>query len=158
MQTIDLAAARASVSYDPKTGQFIWLVNKRGHRRAGDVAGSIARCGYYRVKINQRTYLAHRLAWAMYYGAEPKGEIDHIDGDPMNNRIENLREATRAQNCQNVKAKGVRYESERGAWLARICVNYRQINLGRYKTKAEAQGAYHRACKEHRGRFARAPH
>lgn len=91
----------------------------------------------------------------MYYGREPAGEIDHINGDPSDNRIVNLREATRAQNCANVKGTGVRFEEKRGKWLARICVNYRQINLGRYATREEASAAYEAAKVKHRGEFAR---
>lgn len=155
MKQIDIALIRSNIAYDSDSGSFTWRVSKRGHRRAGDAAGSMQR-GYRRIKIEQETYLAHRLAWALHYGREPVGEIDHKDGNPSNNRIDNLREATRAQNCQNVKGTGVRYEEDRGMWLARICVDYRQINLGRFKTKKEAMLAYETASKEHRGSFARA--
>jgi hypothetical protein len=91
----------------------------------------------------------------MYYGVDPSREIDHKDGNPSNNRIGNLREATRRQNCQNVRAKGVRYEPDRKRWVARICIDYRQIYIGRFKTEKEARIAYLAASKSHRGSFAR---
>lgn len=152
---MDIAALEQHLVYDPLTGVLVWRVSKRGHRRAGDVAGSLNAAGYWRVKVCQVAYLAHRVAWALFYGREPDGEIDHIDGNPLNNRIVNLRLATRAQNCANVKGSGVRYEADRGKWLARICVNRRQINLGRYDTEAEARAAYDVAKVKHRGAFAR---
>lgn len=152
---MDLANLHRHLRYDPLTGVFSWRISKRGHRRAGDVAGSLTGKGYWRVKVCQVAYLAHRLAWAMHYGVEPAGEVDHRDGNPLNNRIANLRLATRQQNCENVKGAGVRFEAERGKWLARICVKRRQINLGRYDTEAEARAAYEAAKVAHRGDFAR---
>ena len=151
---IDLTAAIENVSYDPVTGIFRWLISKRGHRRCGDIAGS-KRGNRWRVKIAQRTYEGGRLAWAIDYGRQPRGEVDHRDGDGLNNRIKNLRECTHFDNCQNRLDRGVRFEPERNKWLARICFNYQQINLGRFVTEREARAAYLAAAKKYRGEFAR---
>lgn len=156
MKPIDIAAARNALDYDPETGVFRWKISNRGHRKAGDVAGSrVGRGTYRRVKINQQEYAAHRLAWAMMYGEDPGDEIDHINGDPSDNRIANLRPATRQQNCQNIGAAGVRFEPDRQRWLARICVNGRQKNLGRYLARDDAERAYRAAASLHFGEFAR---
>ena len=152
---IDIAAARRNVRYDPETGLFVWLVSKRGPVKAGDVAGSLGAKGYWFVKIEQHKYPAARLAWAMYHGEQPPSEIDHRDGNRLNNRIGNLRPATRRQNCDNVRGEGVRFEPERKKWLARICVDRQQINLGRYETHAEAKAAYEAAKLTLRGDYAR---
>ena len=78
----------------------VWLVNK-GIAKAGQVASSVNALGYGRVKINGKSVLAHRLAWALHYGEWPDGAIDHINGIKTDNRLCNLRLATRAQNQQN---------------------------------------------------------
>lgn len=154
---IDIKSVSAQISYEPRTGIFRWKVGKRGHRQEGDVAGSLTTGGYWRVKVDQKTYAAARLAWVLHHGVDPLQEIDHKDGDPLNNRIRNLRPATRRQNCENMKGAGCRYEADRGKWLARITVNYKQINLGRYDTEAEGKKAYADACVRYRGEFARRP-
>ncbi len=151
---IDIDGAWKRLTYDPDTGEFRWRANNRGPARAGSLAGSSAPQGYWRVKLDQKAYLAHRLAWAMYYHEQPPAEIDHRNGVRTDNRISNLREATRLQNCQNVSGRGVRFEASRGKWLARICVNYKQINLGRYATEEEARAVYLEACRTHFGEFA----
>lgn len=152
---IDIPTAKNRVAYNPETGLFHWLVSNRGHRRAGDLAGSANKRGYWFVKIDQVKYPAHRLAWALFYDVEPNGEIDHIDGDPSNNRILNLREATRQQNCQNLAASGVRYEADRGKWLARASRDGKAVNLGRFDTEAEALAARKTATHLFYGEFAR---
>lgn len=152
---IDIAAAHRNVTYNPLSGEFRWIVDKRGPVKAGDIAGSVGAKGYYFVKIEQRKYPAARLAWAMHHGRQPQGEVDHRDGKRLNNRIANLREATRGQNCDNVKGEGVRYEPDRAKWLARICVDRLQINLGRFGSEAEAKAAFEAAKIMLRGDFAR---
>jgi hypothetical protein len=156
-----ISILRKEVSYDPATGIFRWLISKRGHRRAGDVAGSIHRPWtggpYWRVKINQQAYRAAILAWALHHGRWPRlgYEVDHRDGDGLNNRIRNLRETTHPQNCKNVPGIGIRWEANRRAWLARIGVDRRQINLGRYRKREDAEAAYSRARKKYFGDMAR---
>lgn len=152
---IDVDFLSTRLKYVPETGDFVWIVSNRGNRRAGDRAGSINGQGYWRIKVGQVTYMAHRLAWAMYHGRDSGLEIDHIDGDPLNNKIDNLREATRLQNCRNIKGSGVKYDESRRRWTARITVNYKSYNLGRYHTEAEAIAAVNAARILHFGEFAR---
>jgi hypothetical protein len=153
---INFEVVDAFVSYDPFTGLFRWKVTQRGHRKAGDIAGSMTGQGRWRVKINQVTYSAGRLAWVLFHRCEPKGEIDHIDGDPLNNSIKNLRDVTHLQNCQNIKARGVSFDPKRNKWLARICVDGVDRNLGRFDLEKDALTKYQEACELYRGEFARA--
>jgi len=152
---IDIPAARQALAYDPETGVFVWRVSKRGPVKAGDRAGMIGPEGYRAIKVNQRKYRASRLAWAMFYGEQPPEEIDHRNGVRDDDRIANLRPATRAQNAENVKGRGVRFEADRGKWLARVCVDYKQINLGRFSTEAEAVAAVRAAKLLLRGEYGR---
>lgn len=140
--------------YDPESGKLYWVVGRRCHVSAGDEAGSLTRDGYLKVKVEGRVYLAHRLAWFAVYGDQPH-ILDHIDGNPANNRVENLRPATQRQNGKNVAAVGASYDPKRGKWMARICVDYKHINLGRYATREDAVRVAQAARREHFGEFAR---
>jgi len=100
----------------------------------------------------------------LLYGKLPKGlDWDHIDGNELNNQRANLRIATRSQNLANGAKhadglnpfKGICFDKSRGKWISKICVNYKQINLGRFVTAEEAALAYDVAAKEHFGEFAR---
>lgn len=155
MKEIPIQTIRSHLAYCPETGNLTWLVSKRGHRKAGDLAGSWTKQGYRRVKVNQVAVPAHRAAWAIHYGEWPTDEIDHVNGDRGDNRLSNLRLATRHENCQNVPGAGVRYEADRGKWLARITYKRIEKNLGRYETEAEARAAYIAASRALRGDFHR---
>jgi hypothetical protein len=94
-----------ALRYEPETGSLIWLPRgyaKFDNRFAGTTAGTLKRNGYVQVRLNGKFYLAHRLAWRLYHGDWPEFEIDHINGDPADNRIENLRVCTTAENRRNM--------------------------------------------------------
>ena len=119
----------ALLSYDAATGMVVWLVNK-GIAKAGQVASSVNALGYGRVKINGKSVLAHRLAWALHYGEWPDGAIDHINGIKTDNRLCNLRLATRAQNQQNDIEKLDRERNEITQDQARVRENMKAIDKG----------------------------
>ena len=130
--------------YDRRTGVFTRRVAV-GRHNCHSVArkvGTKQNYGYIVVSIDSRRYVAHRLAWLYVYGVWPLGDIDHINGDKSDNRIANLRLATRAQNMQNVAkhahnksgAKGVSWSAQRNKWRAYIFVNYKQLHLGLFNT------------------------
>lgn len=113
---------------------------------AGKRAFNPDKMGYWCGTINNVYYKAHRIIWKMFHGYDPKF-IDHVNGNPSDNRIENLREVTNAQNGQNIKihsrnkygVSGVRFVQNR--WVARIRCNGVEHFLGGFDTKEEAVAA-----------------
>jgi hypothetical protein len=92
---------------------------------------------------------AHRLIWALVHGHWPPNDIDHRDGDPLNNRLTNLREATRAENSQNLPPSSTRgtvldatQRKLRRPWRAYIRVNKKQVWLGCFAAREQAHAAY----------------
>lgn len=158
---ISAATLKARYEYRPDTGEFIHLVG-HGRRRAGDVAGAPNSLGYITVGIGGRNYYAHRLAFIYMTGRCPQ-EVDHINGDPSDNRWCNLRAATHSQNLKNMKLhktntsgfKGVSWCSYGKSWRASIKVNGKNLRLGRFKTPEEAAQAYNLAADEYHGEFKR---
>lgn len=151
--------------YDPKTGVFIWKSGTtNGKRKAGDIAGSIAANGYRLIGVAGGQFAAHRLAWVYVYGADPGAlEIDHIDGNPRNNAIANLRLATSSEQKRN---KGVQSNNRSGLkgayyhachngkkWRSQIKVGNVLQFLGYFHTAQEAHEAYREASLRLEGEF-----
>jgi hypothetical protein len=138
------------LSYDPSTGIFLWRRNMARSVRVGARAGCDKGDGYRRICINRKYYREHRLAWFYVQCEWPKDEIDHIDGDRSNNRIDNLRTATHAQNHQNKGLQrdnnsgkhGVSWNKRQAKWEAYIKVNGKQIHLGTFDDLEAAGDAY----------------
>ena len=136
--------------YDQETGVFTWLVNRRNRQVAGHVAGCLSKAsGYISIGVDLKMYQAHRLAWLYVNGVWPKNEIDHIDGIKSNNKISNLRKATRSLNVQNQKkahansSSGFLGAHKYGSkWRAKIGLNGKKIFLGYFATPQEAHSAY----------------
>lgn len=93
--------ARELLDYDPATGLIHWKVG-RGNRKPGTAVSSYRR-GYPQVKIDGRKYQAHRLAWLIHHGRWPDAMLDHRNGRRNDNRLDNLREATWAENNANIR-------------------------------------------------------
>lgn len=133
------------------SGDFIRRIptGRNGCHRAGERAGTIQNHGYVVITADNQRYMAHRLAWFYVHGVWPAGDLDHINQDKSDNRISNLRVATRKQNMQNVSRhkrntsgyKGVAWHSQRNKWRAYIVDEYRQIYLGLFDTKEAAAAA-----------------
>jgi hypothetical protein len=108
--------------------------------------------------------MAHRLVWAFCRGAWPGGFIDHSDGNKANNRIENLRVATKAENGCNRGAaknnalgmKGVTFHRQSGLYMVQVTLHGKRVYAKCFKTPDEAQAAYREASKLYHGEFARA--
>jgi len=120
--------------------------------------------GYYQVKLNGKSYYLHRLlAQAFIPNPENKPQVDHIDGNPQNNCLSNLRWATHAENMRNRKKHrnntseytGVTFDKWSGKWKAQIKINGKNKSLGYFHTKEEAAAAYEAAAKEAFGEFYR---
>ena len=126
-----------TLSYDESTGVFRWLVNRK-KAKVGNIAGSKCTNGYLKFTINGKCYLAHRVAWFYVKGKWPDDEIDHINCIKTDNRICNLREASRNENSWNKKiqqnnasgVKGVYWCKEVGKWRAMCRVNGTKYSIG----------------------------
>ena len=135
-------------SYDPATGVFVRRVT-RGGAVAGSIAGTKDSYGYFQFAVDGKLYLAHRVAWLMVHGEWPECEIDHINHDRSDNRIENLRLATRRANMHNLKS--ARSDSKTGlpgiskkpqGYVARIQNAGKRVYLGCFSAIEDAQAAY----------------
>jgi hypothetical protein len=162
---ISAASVRAILDYDPATGVFKWkrrqgLSVQWNGKWAGKVAGSPSSTGHIHIKIEGRGYCAHRLAW-LYMTGDLPNEIDHINADKTDNRFNNLRIATRAQNNAN---KGVQKNSAsrvkgvykfRNKFKAQMWLDNKPVHLGVFDTLEEAKSAHEKAYKELYGEYAR---
>lgn len=134
------------LDYDPETGVFTIRLYRGGRVKAGEVAGAPMNRGYVHIKADGKKYLAHRLAWLWTHGAWPTNEIDHINGERDDNRIENLRSVTKKQNCENRKQqinnksgyRGVHWHKASGKWQAMIRHCGELIPLGLFNDVTEA--------------------
>ena len=133
---------RDILSYDPRTGIFTW-------KKSGRSAGCKNSSGYIVIRIGNRPgklLYAHRLAWLYMTGEWPTQEIDHIDRDRSNNKIDNLRQATIHQNRQNRPPRsdsssgirGVFQNKLSGSWRAKIAAGNKTKNLGSHIRFCEA--------------------
>ena len=166
--------------YEPETGKLFWRARPLHMFEDGE-QGALQNCaawngryagkeamtcvksdGYRHGSLFYRYVPAHRVIWALHNGEWPKAAIDHIDGDKLNNRIENLRVADAAQNGWNrgatiMNKSGVKGVSEyRDKWRATLTVRGRNIYLGQFKCRTAAAYAYAVASKEHHGQFGKA--
>lgn len=157
------------LAYNPDTGEFRWLDRPDDHgwsrKNAGNVAGyTDTSNGYRRIGVFGERFFAHRLAFLYMVGRWPtrREEIDHINGDQLDNRWSNLRYASHAQNGHNTGLrrnntsgiKGVSFDTKRGRWVAMITENGKQRSLGRYETMEEAVAVRRAAEEAYQGAYA----
>jgi len=147
---------RERLLYNYKTGIFIWKRRKvfRIQDKSWNTKWSGKETGCMRPS---------RLAWLYIYKTWPKNEVDHINCLPSDNRIVNLREATRSENAINRRLnsnnksgyKGIWKRSRLNRWEAEICKNGKRCKLGGFPTPEEASEAYKAAARNLHGEFAR---
>lgn len=160
---IDIAEIANLLEYAPELGGSClrWKVNRYSGKnkiqvKAGQMAGTRRIDGYWGLIVDYKHLRAHRIVWALCTGNDATHQIDHIDRDPGNNRIENLREATPGENQQNTSKKknnksgytGVSWHKEAKRWRAEITIKRVKRHLGCYDTPQEAADAYCRAKAE----------
>jgi len=144
--------------YDKHTG----LITRRSAEccnkfKKGSIVGTKKSNGYIQLKINYRSYFAHRVIWMVMHGKWPKNQIDHINGIRDDNRLSNLREATHAQNMQNAiysnktGFRGVRKSGNK--FRAQIRYKGKLLSLGTFNTAEDASKAYFNKSKEIHGDF-----
>lgn len=147
------------IFYDHETGLLFWTV-----LFPGKIAGTPIPRGV-KLAIEKLDFKAHRLCWILFYGKPPAPGmvIDHINGNPRDNRISNLRECAQVDNSRNTKKPKNNTTGFKGVALspktilkyrAYICVDRRQIHLGLHATPEMAHAAYLVAAKKHFGEFA----
>lgn len=147
--------------FDYRDGVLFWKVAKSRRIKIGDRAGTNDWRGYRKVAITisnrSYRYFEHRLIFLWHHGYWPEHDIDHIDKDRTNNKIENLREASRACNLRNANISirnksgvtGVSWLKRRGAWIASIGVTSKPVRCGIYKDFIDAVIARWNAEVEH---------
>lgn len=146
--------------FEYANGKLFWRVN-RGRVHVGDEAGTIGQIGKMYVQVDKKKYLVHRVIWMLHNDDCPEF-IDHIDGNPLNNRIDNLRPATKSQNAMNRKMhrnnasgfKGV-YQIPSKKFAASICISGKNKYLGVFETPELAQNSYALAAQQYFKEYAR---
>jgi hypothetical protein len=136
--------------YEPSTGRLYGV--------KGRVIGALNSDGYLTVQLERKRVKAHRVAWRLFYGEDAAGQIDHINGDRSDNRIENLRLVDNRTNGENRRAAqsnsrsghlGVSWHAASGKWAASIRVSGKKLHLGLFDCPAEAHQKYLGAKRRH---------
>lgn len=157
MSALTGARLRELLDYDYLTGHFTRRVSLTHSVKVGDRAGTISKkTGYASIWVDGHLYYAHRLVWLYVYGMWPI-QIDHINGNRIDNRLTNLRDCTNAENQQNIKGRshnksgfiGVHFDAWSGKWRASIKIDEKTIKLGRFSSKRDASEAYKEAKRQH---------
>ena len=170
---------RQLLIYNENTGVLIWRprsveafkdggktaqhsCNAWNSKFANKPAGCVGAGGYVFIRFDDVLYRAHRIAWKMVYGLDAPADIDHIDGDRTNNKLSNLRLATRTQNCGNrdlsVKNrsgfKGVSWYSKDKKWVAELTYEKKRVFRKYFNDPEEASKAYQEAAEKYYGEYA----
>lgn len=136
--------------FEYRDGALIRKKTTSPRAKKGQIAGTNSN-GYIIINIKGIFYRAHRIIWFMHTGLDPVGlDIDHVDGNPLNNKIENLRLCDHKSNCMNsVKSvrntsgyKGVYLHRQSNRWRARMLHNGKHVHIGMFDTAEEAHAAY----------------
>lgn len=166
--------AREALSYCPETGELTWKTRPESHfknahgmrifnsRYASTIAGTIHSSGHSKIRLDRTSYYTHNLAWVIIHGEWPTEFVDHINGDPSDNRACNLRLATMRENNRNVRPRsnntsgksGVHWSARKQKWVANIWLGKRLKHLGQHDSKEAAVEARIIAEREYWGEFA----
>lgn len=164
---MDIEGIKRIFKYDPKTGYLYWHKRDRSDfksdrsykmwntRFKGKRVDHITKAGYYSVRIDGKPYLVHRIVWVICYGYWPKN-IDHIDGNPLNNKLENLQECNQQQNNMNRGLQsnntsginGVTWSKALNKWRAKIQYKRKWVHVGLFDDKLVAKQAIENKAKE----------
>jgi len=137
--------AKRCFRYNPLTGLLYWKISRGGTQKDNNEAGCESDTGYIKITYRNESYLAHRLAWLLTYGEYPN-EIDHINGNPADNRLINLRSVNHSGNGKNQRLSskiksgiyGICFHNGRKKWHTRINNNGKRFFLGYFKDFFEA--------------------
>ena len=153
MYDMQMEHLKTHLHYDPETGVFTWKRPTSNRVKVGSQAGRLRKDGYVTIGFNGQRFQAHRLAWLYTYGNWPAREIDHINRNRQDNRIVNLRDATRSENALNAGPRvssssgirGVSWDKLCSRWRVQLRINGKQTYVGVFKTLEEATSAYEKA-------------
>lgn len=153
---VDISVLHDLFYYNSENGEIRWKKDSsKTHKNAGKIVGSLHKGGYLRMQIGRVSFFAHRVAWAMHYGSWPNGIVDHKNRIPNDNRIENLRIASRAENYVNSGMRDSNTSGYKGVhlipsgrWRARLILDGKSIHLGVFDRKEDAAAAYLEKSKE----------
>lgn len=153
---LDAKTLRELLEYDQNTGVFRWSENNNANK-AGNVVGTKKPGGYTVIRVGGKIRYAHRLAWLHVYGVWPAKHLDHINRNPADNRIGNLREVTQSQNSQNKSHqsnntsgfRGVSWSKALNKWVVRIWGNEKNLYIGAFDLIDCAVAAYATAAAEY---------
>jgi hypothetical protein len=127
------------LKYDPNTGLLFWIESKQG-RKKDKPAGTKCKDGYHGICFGNQRIRTHRVVYALVNGVWPDDQIDHKNGDPLDNKLDNLRLATNKQNGKNLRIKsnntsgvtGVTWDKANNKWRSVIKADGKSISLGRF--------------------------
>ena len=161
MQDLTELRERIIKDFEYRDGFLYWRERGPG-RKINNKVGTPNKRGYLHIGYKGKAYFIHRLIFLIHHGYLPK-ILDHIDGNPENNRIENLREATHSQNICNSKLskrnstgfKGVSWRKREQRFLASCTINKKHHELGLFKIAEDAAKAVKEFREKHHGEFAR---
>lgn len=152
---------------DEATGKLFWRNPPKQHaERVGREAGFICKAkgknkDYWHIRISGKTFKRSRVVFMMVHGHWPEPAVDHINGNSLDDRPENLRQCTLSQNTVNSRDKARKYDLPRGVsktkqgkFMARLSVGGVSKSLGVYDTPAEASRVFQAARKEVHREFA----
>ena len=154
-------------SWKLNDGIIVWNRNAKGGKKIGDAVGfSTRKSGHKNIFLTIdkkfKGFVYARVVWLLHYGEWPNKEIDHIDCNPQNDKIENLRLATRFQNCHNTRFgrtkkafKGTFQDKRNGKWHCQIQAFGRVYGRYGFKTQEQAYEARQKLATELHGTFAR---
>ena len=148
-------------SYSPETGEFTRLVRTSNSTRVGEVAGGKMTHGYLTLCIDYQSHYAHRLAWLYTHGVWPDRNIDHINGNRLDNRIANIRQCNQTENLFNAAIRknntsgyrGVYWNKRKQKFEVKCNVNKQTTHLGYFGTIEAAAIAYRSFAESQHGEF-----
>lgn len=151
MNSLPMDRLRKLVRLDENTGEVIRVAPGGSRARVGRPVGSLAVTGYLETKLDGVRLLVHRVAYALHNGYWPSEIVDHMNGNRVDNRPENLRLLTNRTNARNITAPhagnasgylGVTWSKSKNKWQATICTNGKRQYLGAYECAKEAHEVY----------------
>lgn len=151
----------SQLRYEPETGLLFWKVRKRG-RKMNRPVGVENTNGYLQIRIDRARVTSHRVIWLLSTGKWPNNEIDHINRKRTDNRLKNLREATRSENLRNATISkrntsgviGVSFRKRERKWQGRMMVEGIEMFLGYFRNFNDAKKARLDAEKKYFKEFA----